>query len=87
MDYCISSIVRLEFKAEALNKRELKKLNQIFSQLQLLDTDQSILDFWDNLIEKYALSHGMSIYDAIIAATCIVYGLPRGHIIKKTLYS
>ncbi len=28
-NYCISSIVRLEFKAGALNKRELKKINRI----------------------------------------------------------
>jgi len=28
------------------------------------------------LVEKYSLSHGMKIYDAIIAATCLVYDLP-----------
>ena len=30
-NYCISSIVRLEFKAGVLNKRELKKINRILS--------------------------------------------------------
>jgi tRNA(fMet)-specific endonuclease VapC len=74
-NYCISSIVKLEFKAGALNKRELKKINRILSQIMLVDTDQSILDLSDTLIEKYALSHGMSIYDCIIAATCLVYDL------------
>lgn len=75
-NYCISSIVRLEFKAGALNKRELKKINRILEKIQLIDTDQSIFDLSDELIERYALSHNMGIYDAIIAATCLVYDLP-----------
>jgi predicted nucleic acid-binding protein len=75
-DFCINSIVKLEFKAGALNKRELKKINRILSQVKLLDTDQSILNLSDLLIDKYVLSHGMGIYDAIIAATCLVYDLP-----------
>ena len=30
----------------------------------------------DVLVEKYNLSHGMSIYDSIIASTCLIYDLP-----------
>lgn len=82
-DYCISSIVKLEFKAGALNKRELKKINRILSRIKLLDTDQAILNLSDFLIEKYALSHSMGIYDAIIAATCLVYDLPLWTYNKK----
>ncbi len=75
-NYCINSIVKLEFKVGALNKRELKKINRILSKINLLDIDQSILKLADILIEKYNLSHGMSIYDSIIASTCLVYDLP-----------
>lgn len=75
-DCCINSIVRLEFKVGALDKRELKKINRILSKVKLVDTDQSILDLADLLIEKYSLSRGMKIYDALIAATCLVYDLP-----------
>lgn len=75
-NYCINSIVRLEFKVGALNKRELKKINRILSKIKLVDTDQSILDLADLLVEKNSLSHGMGIYDAIIAATCLIYDLP-----------
>lgn len=82
-NYCVSSIVRLEFKAGALNKRELKKINRILSQIKLVDTDQSILNLSDLLMEKYTLSHGMSIYDSIIAATCLVYDLPLWTYNKK----
>ena len=82
-DYCISSIVKLEFKIGALNKRELKKINRILSHITLLDTDQSVLNLSDRLVEKYTLSHGMGIYDAIIAATCLVYDLPLWTYNKK----
>ena len=82
-EYCISSIVKLEFKVGALNKRELKKINKILSQVKLLEIDQSILNLADNLIEVYALSYNMGIYDAIIAATCLVYDLPLWTYNKK----
>lgn len=82
-EYCISSIVKLEFKVGALNKRELKKINRILGQVKLLETDQSILDLADNLLENYSLSHNMGIYDAIITATCLVYDLPLWTYNKK----
>lgn len=85
-DYCINSIIRLEFKVGALNKRELKKINRILSKINLVDTDQSILDLADLLVEKYALSHGMKIYDAIIAATCLIYDLPLWTYNKKDFH-
>ena len=74
-EYCISSIVLLEFKAGVRDKRELKKINRILSNIKLIDTDQDILNLADMLMENYVLSHGMSIYDAIIAATCLIYDL------------
>jgi len=81
--YCINSIVKLEFKVGALNKRELKKINRILSQVNLLEIDQSILDLADRLVDSYSLSHNMGIYDAIIAATCLVYDLPLWTYNKK----
>ncbi len=83
MDYCINSIVKLEFKVGALNKRELKKINRILLEVKLVDTDQSILDLADFLVERYSLSHNMGMYDAIIAATCLVYDLPLWTYNKK----
>lgn len=75
-NYCFSSIVQLEFTTGALNKRELKKINKILSEFKLIDIDQDILDLSVKLANVYALSHNMTIYDAIIAATCMVYDLP-----------
>lgn len=71
----INSIVQLEFLVGALNKRELKKLNNILTQCTLVKVEQDILDLSVNLINQYGLSHNMGIYDAIIAATCMVYDL------------
>ncbi len=82
-ELCISSIVQLEFKVGARDKRELKKINKILSEFKLIETDQNILDLADNLIEKYTLSHKIGIYDAIIAATCLIYGLPLWTYNKK----
>ncbi|TXK99521.1 hypothetical protein BMR11_06170, partial [Methylococcaceae bacterium CS5] len=41
-----------------------------------VDIDQDILNLSVQLINKYNLSHDMTIYDGIIAATCMVYDLP-----------
>ena len=73
--YCVNSIVQLEFLVGALNKRELKKINKLLAEFQLVDIEQDILNVATQLMNEYTLSHGMSIYDAIIAATCLVYDL------------
>ena len=75
-NYCFSAIVQLEFTTGALNKRELKKINKVLSEFKSIDTDQDILDLSVELVNKYTLSHNMTIYDAIIAATCLIYDLP-----------
>ena len=51
-------------------------VEKILSEFKLIDTDQDILDLSVELVNKYTLSHNMTIYDAIIAATCLIYDLP-----------
>ncbi|HHB94363.1 MAG TPA: type II toxin-antitoxin system VapC family toxin [Campylobacterales bacterium] len=75
-DYFVNSIVQLEFLVGAFNKRELKKLNKTLAKCQLLDIDQDIMNLSVQLMNQYGLSHGMGVYDSIIAATCMVYDLP-----------
>ena len=82
-DYCISSIVQLEFIVGALNKRELQKINQIISKFEIIETDQSILNLSTQLVNQYTLSHNMAIYDSIIAATCLTYDIPLWTYNKK----
>ncbi len=75
-DYCFNSIVQLEFVAGALNKRELHKINKLMENFNIVEMNQDILDLAVNLVNQYTLSHNMTIYDAIIAATCMIYDLP-----------
>lgn len=75
-DLYINSIVQLEFLVGARNKRELKKLNFILTKFSLVEIDQEIMDLSTKLLNQYTLSHNMSIYDAIIASTCLIYDLP-----------
>jgi len=75
-DFCINSIIQLEFLAGALNKRELKKLNKTLAKCQLLDIDQDIMNLSVELMNQYGLSHGMGVYDSIISSTCLIYDLP-----------
>ena len=79
----INSIIQLEFLYGALNKKELKKLNLILSKLNILEVDQEILDLSVKLMNRYVLSHKISVYDSIIAATCMVYDLPLWTLNKK----
>jgi len=72
----MNTIVENEVIVEAKNKRDLATINKKISDFPMLDIDQDIMDLSTKLLNRYALSHGMSIYDSIIAATCMVYDLP-----------
>jgi len=81
--HCINSIVDMEVCIGAKNKRELNTINKKLSSFISVNIDQDILNLATVLINKYALSHNMAIYDAIIAATCIIYDLPLWTYNKK----
>lgn len=81
--YCFNSIVDMEVLVGVKNKRDLHTTNKKINLFKTIDIDQEILNLARNLIEIYRLSHGMGIYDAIIAATCLVYDLPLWTYNKK----
>ena len=74
--YCFNSIVDMEVLNGVKNKRDLHTTNKKLNIFRSVDIDQEILNLARSLMDKYVLSHGMKIYDAIIAATCLVYDLP-----------
>jgi len=74
--FYMNTIVENEVIVGAKNKRDLATTNKKISDFPMLDIDQDIMDLSTKLLNRYALSHGMSIYDAIIAATCMIYDLP-----------
>jgi predicted nucleic acid-binding protein len=72
----MNSIVENEVIVGAKNKRDLATTNKKISDFPMLDIDQEIMDLSTKLLNRYTLSHGMTIYDAIIASTCMIYDLP-----------
>ena len=74
-DFCINSIVEMELIAGARDKRDLNIINKKISAFYIVDIDQDILTLARDLMFKYKLSHNMSIYDSIIAATCMIYNI------------
>jgi len=79
----MNSIVENEVIVGAKNKRDLATSNKKISDFSMLDIDQDIMDLSTKLLNQYRLSHGMSIYDAIIASTCMIYDLPLWTYNKK----
>ncbi len=72
----INSIIENEVIVGAKNKRDLATTNKKISNFAMLEIDQSIMALSTKLLNQYALSHGMTIYDSIIASTCLIYDLP-----------
>ena len=80
---CINSIVDMEVVVGAKNKRKLQTINKKLNSFKKVKIDQDILTLARELLAKYTLSHNMSIYDAIIASTCLIYDLPLWTYNKK----
>ena len=73
----LSAVTYMELVQGARNKNELKLLRQttIANGWQILPITESVSYRAITYIESYALSHGMRLADALIAATSIDLGL------------
>jgi len=60
----------------ARDKRELRSLREHISLLKQIPIDEDISALYLSLLEKYALSHRLSVPDALIAATALRHALP-----------
>lgn len=72
----ISVITKAELFFGALNKTELKAIDQLLSLVSLLPITESTSMRFIHLMETYSLSHKLAIPDALIAATAIENDLP-----------
>jgi tRNA(fMet)-specific endonuclease VapC len=72
----VSTITVSELYFGALNKKELIQIKNNLSCLTQLPVNVPISNIFLNLMEKYALSHKLTIPDAIIAATGIYHDIP-----------
>jgi len=68
----LSSISAMELFYGALDKKELKKLEQFIALFHTIHLDEEISVYALNLIKKYAKSHGLDIPDSLIASTALV---------------
>jgi hypothetical protein len=72
----ISDITCAELFYGVRNKRELQIISKDLNKLEILHIQEEVSKNAVELVEKYALSHKLSIPDALIAATAIYYNLP-----------
>ncbi|MFM9948325.1 MAG: type II toxin-antitoxin system VapC family toxin [Saprospiraceae bacterium] len=60
----------------ALNKKELRQILTDISHLSLLDIDSETCNLFLQLMTDYALSHKLTLPDALIAATALRHNIP-----------
>ncbi len=74
-EIAISAITQAELYFGALNKPELRTIKRHLALLHVYPLDTIISVQFIDLMEAYSLSHKLSIPDALIAATALVYGV------------
>ncbi len=71
-ELCISAITRMELIQGCMNRNELITLSKFLQNFTLIHISETISQKAIELMERYNLSHGLLIPDAIIAATAII---------------
>ena len=72
----VSDITCSELFFGARNKKELQIIEKDLSNLTTIPVDMDISRLSVELMKKHALSHKLTVPDALIAATAIVYKIP-----------
>jgi predicted nucleic acid-binding protein len=77
-DWSISAVSYMELVQGCRNKTELKAMQKAFksSQSAIQALTPSISEHAIALVENHALSHGLHMADALIAATALEHALP-----------
>ena len=72
----LNSIVYMELIQGSRDKIELGRINKFLKDFKILPITQKISKKSMELMKTYAISHGLLIPDALIAATAIIKNLP-----------
>lgn len=72
----ISMVTAAELIFGALNKTELSKINKLIALTSVFQINETISTISLELLNKYTLSHHLTLPDSIIAATAIFYEIP-----------
>ena len=67
----VSVVTQMELIVGCRNKVELRKMEQFLERFQIVPIDEQISTTAVGLLQKFRLSHGLLIPDALIAATAI----------------
>lgn len=79
----ISIITEAELYYGALNKQELNRISKHLKSLHILPIDKPVSTQFIKLMQKYTLSHKLTIPDALIAATALVHKIELYTLNKK----
>jgi tRNA(fMet)-specific endonuclease VapC len=71
----VSDVTCAELLYGARNKKELQAIRKDLNKVTVLPIETSISTLAVELIEKYALSHKLSLPDALIATTSIIHNI------------
>lgn len=71
----LSSITVMELYQGMGNKNELQWMKSKIKYYDIIEFDERVSTMATALIEKFSLSHGLKIPDAIIAATAVIYNI------------
>lgn len=71
----VSDVTCAELLFGARNKKELSTIRKDLNQLSIAPIESSISQLAVELIEKHALSHKLSLPDALIASTAIIHDI------------
>jgi hypothetical protein len=71
----VSDVTCAELLFGARNKKELQTIRKDLNKLTVLPIQSIVSAMAVELVEKYALSHKLSLPDALIAATAIIYNV------------
>ena len=71
----VSDVTCAELLYGARNKKELQTIRKDLNKITVLSIETSISTLAVELVEKYALSHKLSLPDALIASTAIIHNI------------
>ncbi|MBF0240469.1 MAG: type II toxin-antitoxin system VapC family toxin [SAR324 cluster bacterium] len=71
----ISAVSQAELYFGAINKTEFRQIKRHLSMIQIFPISVEISNKFIQLMEKYSLSHKLSLPDALIASTSIIKDL------------
>ena len=72
----VSAISAGEFIFGALNKADLVKINKALDAITIIQVSEEISKEGIALVKRYGLSHTLTVPDALIVATALIYDLP-----------